>query len=113
MKQIGNRIKELRKEKGMTLKDLGDAINFNYSNLSKIERGDRKPTLELLESLADFFNKDISYFFGNKEEVPEELQKLGVEWLAFSKEMKEKDISIDELRALAETIAAIKNKPTK
>lgn len=109
MKQIGSRIKELRREKGMTLKELGNAIDFNYSNLSKIERGDRKPTLELLESLAEYFDKDVSFFFGTREDIPEEIQELGVEWVTFSEEMKSKNITLSELKVLAETLATIKN----
>ena len=51
----------------MTLKELGEAIDFNYSNLSKIERGIHKSNVELLERLANCFNVQITYFFdGNK-----------------------------------------------
>ena len=49
MKNISKKIKDIRLKNGLTLEELGDRINFNYSNLSKIERGVRTPTLELLE----------------------------------------------------------------
>ncbi|MDC3413851.1 helix-turn-helix domain-containing protein [Terrihalobacillus insolitus] len=108
MKEVGKRIKELRTKRGITLKDLGEAIDFNYSNLSKIERGERKPTIELLEKLSNFFNVEISYLFGTSQEPSTELKDIGVEWISFSKEMQEKDISLDELKRMAETIAEIK-----
>jgi transcriptional regulator with XRE-family HTH domain len=110
MTNYGEKIKKLRKEKGLTLKELGEVIDFNYSNLSKIERNERKPTIELLEKLAEFFEVEISYFFGEKQEIPEEFKDLGIEWISFSKEMSEKEISLEELRTLAETIAKLKHK---
>jgi len=38
----------------MTLKELREAINFNYSNLLIVERGISKPTIEFLEILSNF-----------------------------------------------------------
>jgi transcriptional regulator with XRE-family HTH domain len=104
MKEIGNRIKELREKRNLTLKDLGEAINFNFSNLSKVERGTRKPTIELLESLSAYFNVDIAYFFGEKQEIPKELQDIGAEWLLFSKEMKEQNLTPEQIKNIMKAI---------
>lgn len=112
MKQLGNRVKELRIKRGLTLKELGEAIQFNYSNLSKIERGVRKPNIELLESLASFFNVEISYFFeDNKKLTNQEL--LEHELITFSEEIKTKNITLSELMAFAEMIAKIKKTPSQ
>ncbi|MBD8071319.1 helix-turn-helix domain-containing protein [Bacillus sp. PS06] len=97
-KQLGERIKYLRIDKGMTLKELGTAIHFNYSNLSKIERGQRKPTIEFLESLSAFYNIHISYFF------EESKGNSTLDWQHLLEEMKQKNITFQELRELVNCI---------
>ncbi|MCH1624901.1 helix-turn-helix domain-containing protein [Fredinandcohnia quinoae] len=64
---IGDKIKWLRTQRGLTLKKLGEEVQFNYSNLSKIERGLRKPTVDFLERLTNYYKVDISYFFDLKK----------------------------------------------
>ena len=48
MKEVGSRIKALRKEKNMTLKNIADATGFSISFLSQLERGKSSATLESL-----------------------------------------------------------------
>lgn len=104
MKNISEKIRDIRLKKGLTLEELGDKINFNYSNLSKIERGVRTPTLELLEKLAEFYDVPLSYFFGEEADIPDELKKYGVEWITFVEEMTEKNITPDEIKAIMEIL---------
>lgn len=64
-----NRIRELRKEKGLTLKELSQQLKdkgtpLSASSLIKYERGERNPKLETWIKLADFFNVPISYLQG-------------------------------------------------
>jgi transcriptional regulator with XRE-family HTH domain len=63
-----HRIKALRKKNGDTLKNLANKINYDYSNLSKIERGKYEPSLELLRKIAEIYQVDMSYFFEKDEE---------------------------------------------
>lgn len=51
------RIKEVRNQFGDTLQSLSQKIDYDYSNLSKIERGIYKPSLELLDKIATVYNK--------------------------------------------------------
>jgi transcriptional regulator with XRE-family HTH domain len=57
------KIKVLRKKHNDTLKALANKINYDYSNLSKIERGIYQPSLELLRKIAEIYNVDMNYFF--------------------------------------------------
>ncbi|MFN7250041.1 MAG: helix-turn-helix domain-containing protein [Anaerobacillus sp.] len=104
MSMIGQKIKELRMQHGMTLKELGGAINFNYSNLSKIERGNRKPAIDVLESLSNYFNIDIAYFFSSPQKTHSKTELPDIELIHFTKELKQKNISLQELRELVEKI---------
>lgn len=98
-RKIGEKFKKIRKEHGYSLIEVGEKINFNYSNLSKIERGVREPYLELIEKMAKFYNVSLSYFFG-----PYESKEMNPEWIEFVEEMKEKQITPDEIKTLLNII---------
>lgn len=104
MRNISKKIKQLRVTKGHTLEELGEKINFNYSNLSKIERGIRPPTLELIEKLAEFYDVPLTYFFGEEKEIPEELKNLGIDWVTFVEDMEKKEITPDDIKAIMEIV---------
>jgi transcriptional regulator with XRE-family HTH domain len=50
--RVGPRLRALRIERGTTLTELSDATGISVSTLSRLESGQRRPTLELLLPLA-------------------------------------------------------------
>ena len=108
MEYLGERVKGLRKQNGMTLKELGEALEFNYSNLSKIERGIRKPNIELLEKMAEYFKVDISYFLIKNIKPPLGETNYHKLWNRLYEDLEKKNISIDELMAIIDSY--VKNK---
>jgi transcriptional regulator with XRE-family HTH domain len=52
----GEKIKNLRKAKGLTQKDLSEALEVSISTIRLIEQNERQPSYKLLDSLANFFN---------------------------------------------------------
>lgn len=52
----GEKIKKLRKEKGLTQKELADALEVSISTIRMAEQDERQPSYKLLDSLAKFFN---------------------------------------------------------
>jgi len=67
-RRIGSKIKEIRKQAGLTLKQLADASELTPGTLSKIENGLTKPSITTLEMLADSLRVDIGYLFKDEEE---------------------------------------------
>ena len=61
---MNNRIKELRKEKNLTLKELGQKIGMANNTISRYETGKREPKLETWNKLAEYFNVPTSYLMG-------------------------------------------------
>lgn len=61
-----NRLKELRKQKGLTLVELGKEVNLANNTLSQYERGIREPSIQVLIKLADFFNVSVDYLVGRE-----------------------------------------------
>lgn len=64
--QIGERAKELRQEKKITLKELSEKTNLSVGYLSQFERGINTIAIDSLAKIAKVYNVDLSYFFPNK-----------------------------------------------
>ena len=53
MKTIGNKIKELRRSKGMSQKDIADKLGVTSQAVSKWENGKNLPDMMMLSRIAD------------------------------------------------------------
>ncbi|HEN0224822.1 TPA: helix-turn-helix transcriptional regulator [Streptococcus agalactiae] len=62
-----NRLKELRKEKGLTQAELAKVLNTNQSQYGKYENGKTNLRLENSKILADFFGVSTPYLLGLDE----------------------------------------------
>lgn len=56
---IGDAIKARRKERGFTLKELGEIVGLTHAALSKIENGKSEPSKQTLISLAKGLNDNF------------------------------------------------------
>lgn len=61
---MSNRLRDLRKEKRLTLRDLAEKVNISYSNIAMIERGERNFTSDSLIIFSNFFNVSTDYLLG-------------------------------------------------
>ena len=52
---FGDRLRELRKERGMQQRELGERYGLSSSAIGSYERNLREPTLELLLQLSEYF----------------------------------------------------------
>ena len=64
---IGGRIRHIRKEKGLTLKDLADHVNVTASLISQLERGIVNPSVSLLKEISDYFGITIASLLESDE----------------------------------------------
>ena len=62
--QIGNRIKEYRKSKGFTQKELALRANIPYSTYSNYENNNREPNREQLQKIATALNVPLYELMG-------------------------------------------------
>ena len=92
----GERIKKLRKEKGMTQKELAKKLGFSPSHLGQYENGYRNPKPSTVKKIADALEVPVSQIF---EEVPEETEteKMLSDILVIQKELEKIDNYFDEL----------------
>ena len=64
------KLRELRKEKGMSMKELGEALGCSESTISLYENGKREPSFETLLKMGEFFGVTVGYLLGNEEKDP-------------------------------------------
>lgn len=60
---IGKRLTQLRKEKGLTTNKLANMAGVSQSHLREIELGKRNPTVEILSYFCDALDISLSNFF--------------------------------------------------
>ena len=59
-----NRLKELRKEKGLSQKALANELGVHYRTLQNWENGESNIKPEKAKLLADYFSVPVSYLLG-------------------------------------------------
>lgn len=64
---FGERLKELRTEKELSLKDLSQEIGIGVATLSNYERNERKPDFDTLINLSRYFNVTTDYLLCTTE----------------------------------------------
>ena len=74
--ELGEKIKRLRKKKGLTQEQLSEMINISSRNLSNIEKGISFPKPETLESILVALDTTTQNLFANEHiKTKEELIK--------------------------------------
>jgi len=71
-KCIGQRIKELRKQRGLSQENLAEILNIAQNSLSCIERGENFFTSETLEKLLQVLEVEPEELFNFKSFQPRE-----------------------------------------
>ena len=62
-KLIGNRIKTLRVQRGLTQDQLAEMVDITTIYLSRIENGHAKPTLDIYALICNKLQCDLGYIF--------------------------------------------------
>lgn len=102
-----NRLKELRKEKKLTQKELADKINVSKITVLRWENGERQIKPDKAQQLADFFGVSIGVLLGYRDESDSLGFRLwslrnqkGIELEKAASDLK---LSIDELKLIEQT----------
>lgn len=73
-------LRQLRKARGVTLKDVGSAIGVSEATVSLYERGLRSPSYEVLLRLGEYFDVSVDYLLngGNPSEGLQDTLRSGI-----------------------------------
>jgi len=94
--EVGKKIKSLREREGMTLEQVGERLGVTKGYVHHLENGNRKISLDFLESIANIFNVEMHYFFTRKHLV--ELDNETIALINLNNELKDAEISIEDIR---------------
>jgi len=71
---IGEKLKRLRIDKGVTLQEAADAVGYSPSYIHRLENNHRKnPGIRIVAELADFYNVSIESFTGKNDLIKSEM----------------------------------------
>lgn len=74
------KLKELRKEKGISQTEIANILNITQEKYSRIENEKTQPEISLLIELADYYNTSFDYLvgrnFNNDIQVSNEKKEL-------------------------------------
>ena len=73
---VGSRIKDLRKARGWTMKELAVRLGVGPTHLNKYESGLHAPPLEKLTQLADLFGVTVDYLVTGRQPDQQPLHNL-------------------------------------
>lgn len=74
MATMGERIKQLRKENGMTQTALAEALGVTKGTVSTWETNSRTPSFEALDSMSDIFKRSFDYIMGRSDDATPRVQ---------------------------------------
>lgn len=69
IENFGQNLTRLRKEKGLTQKELAEILKMNKQTISNLEKGEGYPTFKKLEMIAQFFEVGPIELFGTEKEI--------------------------------------------
>lgn len=80
MVTFGKRLKELRLERLMTQKDLGQKLGISLKTVSAYERDERRPDMVLLTEIASIFGVTVDYLLGESNNTSSTFDGLETEF---------------------------------
>jgi putative transcriptional regulator len=97
--EFSERLKQLRKDAGLTQVDVAEKLGISQPAYASWERGIKKPTQENLVKIAQILNVSVDYLVGNSEKKDEDLDNIELLFRMNSKGLtdEEKEVFKKEL----------------
>jgi transcriptional regulator with XRE-family HTH domain len=90
-KSIGEKIKDLREKTGFSQAQIAGFLDLDQSHISKIEKGERNISVDLIEKTANLFGCYVGYFTSEDNDYQP---------IPFA--LRARDITSDDLKAIAD-----------
>lgn len=72
MNRFADMLSYLRRREGLSQQELAEKLGLAKSTISMYEKGARKPSFEMLEAIADYFNINMDTLVGNDKSASED-----------------------------------------
>lgn len=99
----GDRLKSLRETRGISQKELAESLNVSDVMVSMYEQDKKKPSLDTIAKMADYFNVTVDYLLGLEDTT----EGLSV-YLSLARDAQKNGISIDDIKMAIDTIKRIR-----
>ena len=95
-------LRKIRKESGMTMKDLAERIGVSESAISQYENGKRQPGYETLIELSKIFDVSTDYILGIEDNADISMSESELDLIKTYKAAKQSDK--EHIKALIKAI---------
>lgn len=115
--ELGQKLRKIRNEQGLSIREVANTINVNRGYLSKVERGEVKSiSVDKLKDFADFYNVSIQDLLDRndnwKEKVPEKTKKFvkpeNIDYLNIGLLAKKEGLTPEEAKKTIKLLGNIK-----
>ncbi|MDR7238544.1 helix-turn-helix domain-containing protein [Neobacillus drentensis] len=94
---IGQRIKQLRQQKGYSIAELGRLADVSKSYLSQLERGlQTNPSLQFIVKVAAPLDTSVKYLLEESKQEKHEESELDEEWKILIRQAIEEGLKIED-----------------
>jgi transcriptional regulator with XRE-family HTH domain len=69
---FGQRLRQIRENKGITQKELAEKLNVTFQTISKWENSVTEPDISTIKEIAKLLNCSIEQLFNDSEEIKED-----------------------------------------
>tara|TARA_Y100000031_G_scaffold111351_1_gene122775 strand:+ start:147 stop:494 length:348 start_codon:yes stop_codon:yes gene_type:complete len=76
LKTLGKMIRNLRKEKGLSLRKLAEVVDVSFVNIAHIENGRVKTSKKVLKQIAEALDYDRDELFALADTIDEEIEDI-------------------------------------
>lgn len=110
--RICDAVRTMRVERKLTQWDVAKGLNVSQSAVSAIEKGVRKPSYEMLEKLAEFFNVPLSELLRDTDDVPDDSESTTAQFIHRNPKQKvlfdkTKHFSDEDMDVILSVVSAI------
>ena len=67
MNKVAQRLKELREEKGLSMRQLAEGMNIPHNYIGRWETGKYEPSIDSIIMICNFFGCDSDWLIGLKD----------------------------------------------
>lgn len=100
---IGEKVKKIRMEKGLSLSELADRAGVAKSYLSSIERNiQSNPSIQFLEKIASVLDISVESLLQQTKHAEVDRELLDDEWTQLVREAMESGVSKEQFREFLE-----------
>ena len=75
-KKVGEIIREIRKEKGISLRDMAKDVGVSFVNISYIENGRIETSKEVLRKISKVLNYDFDKLLSTTNSIDDDITKI-------------------------------------